>query len=253
MERWIYKFEIKPGRWVFVPSEPERLYGETLLTRLKTLWKPPPFFYHLQPGGHLAAINSHMEHAYFCCLDIEDYFGSINRSRLIRTLKARMGYPKAVESASRSLVRLQRNGEPYYCLPFGFVQSAYLASMCLYESKLGRVLAEISEMEEVKLSVYMDDIVVSSDDFVLLENCMQEILRASIRSRFPINQAKTQPPATFVTVFNIILSKGSLRITQGRMQEFRAAFRESKSPAQEKGILDYVRIINSAQVSGVIN
>src|SRR5690606_10700995 len=116
----------------------------------------------------------------------------------------------------------------YYCLPFGFLQSAYLASMCLHESKLGRVLDEAAKSDKLRLSVYMDDIILSSDDFELLQNTMDLIRSASIRSRFPINSSKLQPAAKSVTVFNIIMRQEELRITPDRIRKFRIAYRESR-------------------------
>jgi len=253
MERWTHKFEVKPGRWVVVPSAEERLYGKALLKRLQKLWLPPSYFYHLNPGGHVAALKSHLEHAYFGSFDIEDFFGSINRSRLIRILKPKMGYMKAREVANRSLVKLKRNEESYYCLPFGFIQSAYLASMCLEQSMLGGVLSACSSSHTVHVSVYMDDLIVSSDDLQALQESMDAILAAAMRSRFPISEAKTQPPSEKITVFNVILSTGHLEITPERLREFRIALSEAESEEQINGILNYVRSINPSQVSLLIS
>lgn len=249
MERWTHKFEVKPGRWVVVPSMEERLYGEALLHSLQKLWQPPPYFFHLNPGGHVAALKSHLGHAYFGCLDIEDFFGSINRSRLIRILKPKMGYTKALEVANRSLVKLKKNEESYYCLPFGFVQSAYLASICLHESKLGGVMSARSASHTVRVSVYMDDIIVSSNDMQALQESMDEILAAATRSRFTISQAKMQSPSDSITVFNVILTAGLLKITPGRLREFQIALKEAESLDQINGVLNYVRSINPAQIA----
>lgn len=253
MERWTHKFEVKPGRWVVVPSAKERLFGEALLIRLQKLWQPPSYFFHLNPGGHVAALKSHLEHAYFGCLDIEDFFGSINRSRLIRVLKPKMGYTKALEVANRSLVKLKKNEESYYCLPFGFIQSAYLASMCLEQSRLGGVLSACSTSHTVRVSVYMDDIIVSSDNLQALQESMDAILGAAKRSRFAMSEGKTQLPGEKITAFNVTLSSGHLELTPERLREFQIALSEAESEDQVNGILNYVHSINPSQVSLLIS
>ena len=48
-----------------------------------------------------------------------------------------------------------------YILPYGFVQSVIIASFCLHKSALGRYLNKLGG-SGFKVSVYMDDIIVST-------------------------------------------------------------------------------------------
>ena len=118
-ERWISKFQIKEYSWVFVPSEETLNIGLTVKESIEDVWTPPDFFYHLHRGGHLAALNSHINKKYFLHLDIKDFFGNINRSRITRCLKGYFGYDKAREIAIESTVRLPESETIKYILLTG--------------------------------------------------------------------------------------------------------------------------------------
>src|SRR5258706_9167 len=95
--KWSSRFELKPGKWVFVPTPNSVSLGRDIKSAIEGHWSRPPHFYHLRRGGHVAAIRAHLNSAAFLCLDIQDFFGSIRRSRIARCLKSRFGYRTALE------------------------------------------------------------------------------------------------------------------------------------------------------------
>lgn len=143
-ELWDQKFELAPGKWVFVPSAESRRRGEHIASEIKKKWQPPPYFYHCHQGGHVEAVKRHLASRYLCCIDIENFFTSINRSRVTRALKKYFGYEAAREFTKDSVIRLIADSSSRYILPFGFLQSPIIASICLDESALGRALHKLA-------------------------------------------------------------------------------------------------------------
>jgi hypothetical protein len=81
-ERWIHKFQIKENSWVYVPTEAAKEFGETVKETIESKWKAPKIYYHLSSGGHVKALNQHIQNNYFLHLDIKDFFGNITRNRV---------------------------------------------------------------------------------------------------------------------------------------------------------------------------
>src|SRR5437763_9770416 len=103
--RWSNRFELKPGRWVYVPTPEARAVGLKIKAQMQDKWCPPGYYFHLQRGGHVAAVRSHLESRRFLRADIRNFFGSINRTRVTRCLKPLVGYKVAREWAVNSTVR----------------------------------------------------------------------------------------------------------------------------------------------------
>lgn len=251
--RWVNKFEVKPGRWVFVPTPAEMEYGRGLIGYLSRYWSFPRYYYHLREGGHVAALESHIRHKYFCCLDIENFFGAISRNRITRLLKGCLGYSAAREIATRSTVKVNSDGQVVYCLPFGFPQSPFLASLALRESRLGKVLHDLSMQNIFNVSVYVDDILISSDSMASLSCAFADVIGAAERSGFKLHEDKLQKPRESVLSFNIELSCGSLMITDVRMRAFALDYMASDSDFQREGIVNYIKSVNPAQVVDLFN
>ncbi len=248
-ELWEQRFELAPGKWVFVPSAESRQRGEHIISKIKEKWQAPAYFHHCQQGGHVQAIKQHLASTHFCCIDIESFFTSINLSRVTRALKKYFGYNVAREFARDSVIRLIGDGDSQYILPFGFVQSPIIASVCLDQSTLGRALHMLASNPDVVVSVYVDDIILSSDDPHLLQRAFDNILAAAARSNWKISENKTRPPSERISAFNIKLSNGDLMISPERMDLFSEAYREATSDHQKEGILRYIRSINPDQTS----
>lgn len=247
--KWIHKFEIKKNVWVFVPSDEAILLGQEIKSKIERKWKPPHNYFHLKKGGHIAALKQHTDNLYFLRLDIENFFGSINKSRVTRALKPYFGYNLARDIAIQSTVIMPNTASKKFILPFGFVQSPILASICLEKSILGSCLKKIASNKLITVTVYMDDMIFSSKEKLLLDDVLDNILNASDRSGFKINSDKTEGPSRNITAFNIDISQGNTRISQDRMNSFLSVYRNSSNPYQQAGIFRYVEMINPYQAS----
>lgn len=246
--KWKSKFQIKPGKWVFQPSDESLILGRAIKAAVEKIWNPPPFYYHLQVGGHVAGLRAHTGNTCFLHLDIQDFFGNVNRSRVTRCLKQSLGYAEARRYANESTVQHPEE-KGRFILPFGFVQSPILASLALDQSALGECIQRVSEMDGVEVSVYVDDIVVSSKIMEVLDEIRADLHLKSIRSNFPLNSGKEQGPAKRITAFNIELSEDSLLIQEERFEEFKTVVATTTNSRKKEGVKSYVKSVNLAQFS----
>jgi len=245
--KWASRFELKPGAWVFVPTQESIDAGASIKAAIEERWNPPKNYYHLRDGGHVEALRSHLESKCFIHLDIQDFFGSINRTRVTRSLKDMFGYPRAREIANLSTVIHPKREGRQFILPFGFVQSPLIASLCLYKSRLGACLRKVNAIEDIVVSVYVDDIVISTKEEKLAWAILPDVQDAAQRSGFALNASKQEGPAERVSAFNIELSHQALSIQPERWREFVESFAASESEHQRRGIVGYVRSVNTSQ------
>lgn len=249
--KWRTRFQLKPGSWVFVPTKETIDNGLEIKKAIEERWKPPSYYFHLKDGGHVRALQSHTHHTSFVHLDIRDFFGSINRTRVTRCLKSIFGYSDARAMANESTVFHPDEKSRRTILPFGFVQSPIVASMCLYQSALGRCLHRLTQLKDVQVSVYVDDIVVSTDSHVLTAEALEQLEEASKKSGLALNAEKQEGPADSITAFNIDLSHLALFIEPERFAQFLDAYKNSDSEFQRNGILGYVSSVNAKQANQV--
>ncbi|PPT91296.1 hypothetical protein XaraCFBP7407_21875 [Xanthomonas arboricola pv. arracaciae] len=250
MKRWEHRFQVKPGRWVYVPTRIGKASGEVIRLAVSQVWSPPPFYFHLRGGGHVAALHRHTAHQYFFRCDLDDFFGRIDQSRLTRCLKRRFSYADARQMARESVVINPISKKTM--LPYGYVQSPILASLALDKSRVGRFLRQCELSKNFTVSVYVNDIVLSSDDDGLLGNAADELKQLALDAGLPLSPGKTVGPAPAVTAFNVELSHGSMNLVDDRLQRFREAYATASSSQVASGILGYVHTINPAQVASVL-
>lgn len=248
--KWLSKFELRPGRWVFVPTPEVVAEGQKIKGLIEGSWKPPSYYYHLRSGGHVAALKSHLAHTTFLHVDIQDFFGSINRTRVTRCLKSKFGYACARAWANASTVS-DPTGKKRSIVPFGFVQSQIIAALCLYESALGACLSRVRKNKNVSISVYVDDIIVSSSDAELCASVLEKLKVAADRAGFTLNAEKQEGPANNITAFNVVLANYLLQIGEARLRLFEDMLEKATSDNQREGILNYVASVNPAQASAL--
>lgn len=246
--RWHHKYERSPGKWVFVPTAESKAEGQRIKELIEQKWQPPDNYFHLRSGGHVAALRSHAANRFFLRLDIQDFFGSVSRSRVTRCLKSMLDYSEARRIATISTVK-HPTQESKVILPYGFVQSPILASLALAHSALGSCLEKLSKQRRVHVSVYMDDIIVSSTAEKYLTKAQSQLEEAASRARFVFHSEKTEGPASVVTAFNIELSPNELSIAPHRLQEFTETYRSSDNGFQKEGIAGYVNSVNPSQAA----
>ncbi|WP_257285872.1 reverse transcriptase domain-containing protein [Endozoicomonas sp. SESOKO1] len=245
--KWSNKFQLHSGSWVFVPTRESKVGGRIIKRCVEGCWSAPNYYYHLRQGGHVEAIRSHTSGQFFIHLDICQFFSSINRSRITRSLKSRLGYERAREIAIASTVPAPNTGGSAHILPYGFVQSPILASICLRYSKLGSALHELSKAKKTTVSVYVDDIIISTQSLTEAEDALGQVKGAAERSGFPLNSDKEEGPAQKITAFNIELSHSKLRINDRRMSLFLRNYMEAVSEYQQDGIVGYIETVNPEQ------
>lgn len=249
--KWDTRFELKPGKWVFVPSEESIKLGKKIKSQIEVRWKAPSNYFHLKAGGHVAALRSHLGQATFIHLDIQNFFDSINQSRITRCLKERFGYGIARDIAIASTVLAPSLATKKFILPYGFVQSPIIASICLFESALGKYLRQLRKMDGVVVSVYVDDIVISTAASIDAASIVEDIKAAAKRAGFAFNMAKEEGPADSIKAFNIELGQDSLDISYERLKSFREAYLNADSEHQRKGIVGYIESVNASQINVV--
>lgn len=247
--RWISKFEIKPDSWVFVPSTKSIQIGLSIKSQIQSRWLTPLNYFHLKKGGHISALRCHLNNTTFVHLDIKNFFGSINRSRVTRSLKKYFGYQKARSIAMESTVKTQFNGESIFVLPFGFVQSPLIASLCFYESHLGQYLQKLFSTKSISVSIYMDDIIISSQHHSTCKKTLKNIKIATKKSKFNLNPDKEEGPANRITAFNINFEHKKMAIHDEKFYELLKVYNNSTNQFQKDGIKSYVASVNNSQAT----
>ena len=114
---------------------------------------------------------------------------------------------------------------------------------------LGNCLHELHKQAGMEVSVYMDDIILSSNNLDDLKKALEKVEQASERSILPLNKKKQEGPDRMVTAFNIKLSRNNLDITAERLGEFQSIYHASPNQNQKAGILHYVKTVNASQAA----
>ncbi len=191
-----------------------------------------PFYYHLSKGGHVAALHEHRKHAYFCRVDIENFFYRIARNRVRRALSA-IGITRAERFAKWSTVK-DPFGEFNYVIPYGFIQSPILATLVLDLSDVGTFLRSLPV--GIGRSVYMDDIILSGDDLSDLEKHFERLVYELGRGNFNLSERKIRTPRKAMDVFNCDLTNGASSVQQDRIDKF---YSEPRSVPSSEAFEEY--------------
>jgi len=196
----------------------------------------------------VAALKAHLEDNFFYRIDLSKFYTRLNLSRVTRCLKHRFPYPRARNMAHSSVVQNPDVLDRYSpMVPFGFPQSPIIASMCLRHSALGNYLHCLSTDDFHTVSVYMDDILISTKALEPLNVAAEKLSEKAARSRLPLNEDKCEGPAESVCAFNIILTKGALEIHQDRLAELSERYCSTSDDDVRAGIVGYVKSVNSTQ------
>ena len=243
-ENYQYRFELKPGRFVFVPTVATIAFGRQVIDTVNSLWQPNGLFYHYgKRGGHVAAMRPHLKSRFFASVDLSNFFGNVTKTKVIRSLKNIGVSPgDAFDIASASCVAL--SGKKF--LPYGFPQSMVLATLAVELSALGSALMSIRGTS-VRVTMYVDDILLSSDDKDSLNAAYNLIFEGARISNFAISELKCSPPSGSVTAFNCDLEPGSMNIIDGRIKKFVENYMLG-SEACQFAIERYIGVINDEQL-----
>ncbi|MBC7434154.1 MAG: hypothetical protein H7345_19035, partial [Rubritepida sp.] len=179
----------------------------------------------LMPGGHVEALHLHRKFRFHAKIDIERFFYLIGRSKVARCLKD-LGIERHVQHAKWSCVK-NPYGLPTYSLPYGFVQSPILSTLVLATSNAGTVIERLSK--SCQISVYVDDILLSSNDEAGLKEIYGDIKNELLLSQFQTNLSKCSDPGTYIEIFNCELKSGYSAVTAARIDKFQAVIRSQPS------------------------
>lgn len=248
--KWKSKFLFKASKWIFVPTEESVITGRKIKKSIQQNWTIPPYFYHLRQGGHVEALRQHINSQFFLRLDISNFFGSINRTRVTRSLKELVSYENARDWAHASTIPSPTNRKEKI-LPFGFVQSQLIASVCLDDSALGIALKNIYNDINLVVTVYVDDIIVSSQSEQFIHDAYGALHTACHRGGFDFNPTKSQGPAESITAFNVFIANADMHLTQDRLDKFILKMNASESATQKTAIVSYVNSINEEQANNL--
>ena len=134
-------------------------------------------------------------------------------------------------------------------VPFGFVQSSLLASICLDKSTFGEYLKKLSDDPNYVLSVYMDDIIISSVNRNDLASKTEELKRYLAKSHWASSQSKELIAQHTITAFNIDLMPDLIEICGSRLQKFKSDYLQSGNENKKSAIIAYIKTVNEDQLS----
>jgi hypothetical protein len=216
IENYKYKFTSR-GKTIFAPNDRCVRRGERMLKYFKHL-KFPPYYYHYEKGGHVAALHAHIEHKLFFKIDIQNFYYSIARMRVTRALRS-WGYPGAGTFSKWSCVVNPIAPAPRHVLPIGFVQSPLLASLVLMKSEVTDAIERAID-KGVRISVYLDDFIGSHDDEEVLRTAYADIRDTCVAAGLVPNPAKLVPPSAAITAFSCDITHGSALVRADRIAKY---------------------------------
>lgn len=251
MRNYESRFRLPSGKWAYIQIPNLAEAAKQQIKHIKDLWDPPPYFYHLLRGGHVAGLKIHQDNTWFGKIDLSAFFSRVSRYRVTRSLKGiGYSYTDADDFAVASTVCVN-HARKKFALPYGFVQSPILASVCLDNSALGNCFRKVRQ-EGIALTVYVDDIIISSNSEQFTRDRLAEIRQAAATSNFPINEAKSLGPTNSLSAFNIGIDDGVMAITVDRFEEMCQDVLHYGPSSASDGILGYVRSVNETQAVQMI-
>ena len=242
LKNYEYSYRNAKGKPVFAPSAEGREIGRKVKELVSEAVEFDSIYYHLKPGAHVSALHAHRDNTWFSRIDLKNYFYSISRNRINRELRG-IGVRHHERFSKWSTVRNPYE-TPSYSLPYGFVQSPILATLAFQNSAVGTLLRDMPA--EVTVSVYLDDIGLSSSNPDLLRKAHHATLRAVEESNFVVNMDKTAAPSDQMVLFNCDLTHASANVRAERIDEF---FSTERSEPSASAFLAYCEAVSAGNLT----
>lgn len=239
-QKYELKYKFKTDKFIFVPSEVSRIHGLKIKKELEKQFKIPSFYQHLLPKGHVKAIKKHLFQHWFIKADLKNFFYNITQTKITRSLNALLhNYEKARYIAKVSTVTSEIDKKKIFHLPYGFIQSPIIASICLNHSGLGQYLHWL-DSNGYKVSVYVDDIIISGKEKDDPIKVLDQLKKLSIQSNLPLNSDKTFISYESITAFNIDLTFNQTLINPESMKVFQEILKSKCSSLKKEAIQKYI-------------
>jgi hypothetical protein len=218
----------RDGKRIFAQSDLGTRIGKDIARKVGAKYRFDPFVFHIRKsGGHVAALHTHRNHHFFARVDIRRFFYGIGRNRVRRALSG-IAIERANHYAKWSCVKNPYDG-PTYVLPYGFVQSPILATLVLLESQLGALLRELDADPRISVTLYMDDITISSDEIDVLNCAFKRMVETLEPAGFDANLDKLREPQPKMDLFNCSLVNAQTEVLPDRVDRFHAELRSAQS------------------------
>ena len=69
MQNYNGRFRLPNGKWAHIQVDALADDAKQHISRIRRLWNPPEFFFHLRKGGHVAMLQRHQPNAWYGKLD----------------------------------------------------------------------------------------------------------------------------------------------------------------------------------------
>jgi hypothetical protein len=245
MDNYARRYEIKPERWVFEPTTNGKSFGSDVIRWVERRWRPPTHFFHFKKGGHVAAMRLHTNASYFLYFDLSAFFHSVTRTKVARSLKyVKFSFRECLDIARQSTVRIPNYDG--YRLPYGYVQSTILSTIVLDRSLLGSTLKKLKR-DKLNVSIYVDDVLISSNHLFDYANVLHDILEAAQKSNFRIGRSNFTSEHT--CALGIEIRGAELWVEQAKMEKFRLRVKADPNSLSSQATIAYVRSVNKQQAA----
>ena len=71
---------LKKKKFIFCPSDKGRSVGQIIKKAIENNINFPEFYYHLNEGGHVAALHAHRQNKFFCKVDLSNFLFARSQS-----------------------------------------------------------------------------------------------------------------------------------------------------------------------------
>jgi hypothetical protein len=237
------KFEIRPSRWVFVPSAVGRRYGHQVLRWINRRWRVPKHYYHFRKDGHVAAMRLHANSEYFLYFDLQAFFHSVTRAKVHRALR-RVGFQQRLSWSIAQESTVVVPSHDGYRLPYGYIQSTMLATLVLHTSQLGSMLTSVKR-SGARVSVYVDDIVISSTRKINFESMLNMFADTAKASNFQLG--KRIIPHSNTQALGIKIEDNTLYLPDDVMQRFIERVIHEPYSSRSMATIAYAKTVNRDQ------
>jgi retron-type reverse transcriptase len=172
------------NRQIFEPNKEVKAIQAWILKHI--IYKLNPSMYataYRKNYSILDNVRFHQKQRYFLCLDIENYFPSIN-TKDVEYFFYNIGYSPTISELLAELCTCNNS------LPQGGITSPALANMVSYN--LDKRIAGFANKKHIIYTRYADDITLSSNNRNLLNYSYQIIQKIIIDEGFKVNEEKTR-------------------------------------------------------------